>query len=139
MPIVHFHVCQTEASEERCRLLVESACQIYARILDAPIERVRAFITVHKPYEMALLGRSLHTGDSGAPFFEAYVLRGRTPAQRQELMMSFTEILSEILSIDKSVVRGRCVQVDPEDWCIAGYPAADIRKDEIEARQKAIS
>ncbi|BFM06346.1 tautomerase family protein [Halioxenophilus aromaticivorans] len=137
MPVVHFHLSECSASEQQCRQLLEFASQEYARILEAPMERVRGMITVHRNHEMALQGKTLQPGETGAPFFEAMVLRGRNLALRSELMDIFTQGTAKILGIDASVIRGRIIQVDPEDWCIAGKTAAEIRKAEIEARADA--
>lgn len=134
MPVVHFHLSERVASEERCRDLLEFASREYARILEAPMERVRALITVHQSHQLAVKGASLDPSDPGAPFFEAIVLRGRSLQLRTELMAVFTSGTAKILEVDESVIRGRIIQVDPEDWCIAGSTAAEIRKSEIEAR-----
>lgn len=134
MPVVHFHLSESSASEAQCRELLEFASQEYARVLQAPMDRVRGFITTHSAHEMALNGKSLQVGEIGAPFFEAIVLRGRTIELRLELMQVFTKGIAKILAIDESIVRGRIIQVDPDDWCIAGNTAAEIRKDEIAAR-----
>jgi len=136
MPVVHFHISESVASEAKCRKLLEFASQEYARILQAPMDRVRGMITVHQPHQFAVNGQSLSSESTGAPFFEAIVLRGRKLELRTELMACFTEGTAEILGVDASIVRGRIIQVDPEDWCIAGKTAAEIRKAEIEARAK---
>jgi 4-oxalocrotonate tautomerase len=50
-------------------------------------------------------------------------------------MARFTELTADICALDKNLIRGRCVQLDPEDWGIGGQSAAELRRAEIEARQ----
>ncbi len=73
-------------------------------------------------------------GADEAPFFQAYLLAGRPQGQRDRLMSGFTDLLVEILGTDRSVIRGAIIIVEPNDWCIAGVSAAELRADEIRAR-----
>lgn len=135
MPVVHFYLCDEFVSQERCTTLLETASAEYARILESPLDRVRAFIHLHKPWQMAVGGTPPCDSSNSAPFFEAIVLQGRPASQRETLIAKFSEMLAEILQVPQAIVRGRVIQVAPEDWCIAGRTAAEIRKDEI-ARRK---
>ena len=137
MPVVHFHLCEANTSEQKCQELLERASQEYARILEAPMERVRAFATVHKEVQFAAQGSVVANGGIPAPFFEAIILRGRPASQRTELIACINQLIADVLAIDPQIIRGRIIQVDPEDWCIAGKTAAEARKSEIEARARA--
>lgn len=72
-----------------------------------------------------------------APYFTAIVLAGRPAEQRHRLLAALTDILVEVLGVDRGLVRGRIIQVEPEDWGIGGTPAAAVRRDEITARAAA--
>ncbi len=137
MPIVHFHLVDGAASAEAEARLLTRASELYARTLDAPMERVRAFITAHAPGRFATAGRLVSEGGGEAPYFEFFVLAGRPLAQRQALLAGFTDLLVDILGARRELVRGTCRQIAPEDWGIGGVPTSVLRASEIEARAQA--
>jgi phenylpyruvate tautomerase PptA (4-oxalocrotonate tautomerase family) len=65
------------------------------------------------------------------------VLEGRPVEQRHRLLSGFTDILVDVLGVARSRVRGRIIQVHPDDWAIGGVPASGARRDEIAARAAA--
>jgi len=134
MPIVNFHLVEgltTPAQDER---LLIGACQLYAEVLKAPMERVRAFITLHKATHFAVAGGLAAHNGLHAPYFEFIVLDGRPLEDRHRLMRGFTELLVDTLGVRRELVRGSCRRVEPQDWAIGGEPASVIRKDEVAAR-----
>ncbi|MBK6653992.1 tautomerase family protein [Zoogloea sp.] len=134
MPIVNFHLVEgltTPAQDER---LLIGACQLYAEVLKAPMERVRAFITLHKATHFALAGGLAAHNGLHAPYFEFIVLDGRPLEDRHRLMRGFTDLLVDALGVRRDLVRGSCRRVEPQDWAIGGEPASVIRKDEVAAR-----
>lgn len=131
MPVVNFHLVEGHCSAEQKVRLLQGASQLYSRVLQSPLERVRAFITAHAPDEFAVAGE---VNSLSAPFFEFIVLEGRPLDERQALLSGFTELLVEILAVERSRVRGRCIRVEPQDWCIGGQGADVLRKQEIRAR-----
>lgn len=132
MPIVQFNVSGPTLSDTEVRGLLEEASGIYAKVLDCPLDRVRAFYLPHGFSHAAAHGKVTH---ERVVFFEFIVLEGRSVAQRQQLAQAFTEIVARLLDVDTALVRGRCVRVAPEDWCIGGRFASDLRQAEIEARK----
>lgn len=136
MPIVNFHLVEgltTPAQDER---LLIGACQLYAEVLKAPMERVRAFITLHKATHFAVAGGLAAHNGLHAPYFEFIVLDGRPLEDRHRLMRGFTDLLVDALGVRRDLVRGSCRRVAPEDWAIGGIPASVLRKDEVEARAR---
>ena len=134
MPIVNFHLVEgltTPAQDER---LLIGACQLYAEVLKAPMERVRAFITLHKATHFAVAGGLAAHNGLHAPYFEFIVLDGRPLEDRHRLMRGFTDLLVDALGVRRDLVRGSCRRVEPQDWAIGGEPASVIRKDEVAAR-----
>ena len=109
-------------------LAAMGAC--YARVLESPIERIRACLTLHRP-EHWVTG-----GEPGldAPYFTALVLQGRPVEQRHRLLAELTDVLVDVLGVRRELVRGRVVPVDPDDWGIGGLPASRARAAEIAAR-----
>lgn len=137
MPIVNFHLIEGMSTPEQDERLLIGACRLYADVLGAPMERVRAFITPHRPSQMAVAGNLVAHNGLHAPWFDCIVLEGRPLDQRQRLLAGFTDLLVEILGVSRELVRGCCRRVLPEDWAIGGEPASVLRKDEVDARAAA--
>lgn len=135
MPVVNFHLIEGTYTEDQAARLLTSAAEYYADLLQAPVDRIRCFITRHAPRQMFAGGRIVSGADGHAPFFECYVLEGRTVAQRHSLISGFTDLLEQELGVERSLIRGCCHRIDPDDWGIAGTPASVARKAEIEVRR----
>lgn len=137
MPIVNFHLIEGLSTPEQEASLLLGACRLYAEVLEAPMDRVRAFITPHRPSQMAVAGDLVANNGLNAPWFDCIVLEGRSLEQRQRLLRGFTDLLVDVLGVRRDLVRGCCRRVPPEDWAIGGEPASVLRKDEVEARARA--
>jgi phenylpyruvate tautomerase PptA (4-oxalocrotonate tautomerase family) len=134
MPVVNFHLVEGLSTPAQDAQLLTLATQLYCAVLQAPVERVRAFITLHAPSRFAVAGVLVADGAPHAPVFDFIVLEGRPLAERQRLMVGFTDLLVDILGVRREWVRGNCRRVTPEDWCIGGQPASVLRADEVRAR-----
>ncbi len=134
MPIVNFHLVEGMSTPEQDERLLIGACQLYAEVLKAPMERIRAFITPHRPGQFAVAGGLCVRNGLHAPYFEFIVLEGRSLEDRHRLMRRFTDLLVDTLNVRRDLIRGSCRRVEPQDWAIAGEPASVIRKDEVAAR-----
>lgn len=137
MPVVNFHVVKEACSPEQRSRLLKAASQLYSDVLSSPIERVRAFVTLRSGEECAVAGDTVSNNHLHAPFFEFIVLEGRPLDERQQLMSGFTTLLAEVLQVDHGLIRGRCIRVHPQDWCIGGSGADQLREKEIAARAAA--
>lgn len=136
MPILRINLQRDAFSEEQLEQLLERASELYASVLDSPLERVRVFLHLIEPGLMAIGGKVAATSGINAPFFEAIVLEGRPQEQKQHLMAGITGLLEEVLQVERKHIRGACWTVPPEDWCIAGTPASAKRAGEIAARKR---
>lgn len=137
MPIVNFHLVDTPANRAGTEALLRKACALYAEVLGAPLDRIRAFVTLH-PAELCLVAGELCNGNGeNAPFFDFIVLEGRPLDQRHRLLAGFTELLVDTLGVERGAVRGCCRRVLPEDWAIGGVPASEVRRDEVATRAQA--
>lgn len=134
MPVVNFHLVDGYCSAEQKILLLKRASQLYSQVLRAPMERVRAMITLHGADEFAVVGEVTSVNGLHAPFFECIVLEGRPLDERQALLSGFTELLVEVLAVERDLVRGRCIRVEPQDWSIGGQGADILREKEIRER-----
>lgn len=136
MPIVNYHLAADTYSNEQCQQLLEKSSQLYADVLESPLERVRAFINVYNTKMMAVSGQVIQDHQTAAPYFEFIVLSGRPTEQRQKLLIGFTNLIEEILGVERRLIRGCCQHVEPEDWCIGGITADMIRANEVKNRQQ---
>ncbi|MCB1755845.1 MAG: tautomerase family protein [Gammaproteobacteria bacterium] len=135
MPVVTFHLTEGYFTDEQAKRLLVSAANLYAEVLDAPMERIRAFVTPHAPTHCLVAGQLVSEGRQHAPYFEFIVLDGRPLSQRQRLMAGFTELAASILGVEPAVIRGQCIRVRPEEWGIGGVPASVLRETEIQKRK----
>lgn len=133
MPIVHFHIVEGQTTSAQEEVLLIGASRLYAEALQCPMDRVRAFIQTYPPTRCAVAGQTVAAGGPHAPYFEFLVLEGRPLSQRQRLLSGFTDLLVDILKVDRSLVRGHCKRVQPDEWAIAGAPASKVRKADIGA------
>ncbi|MBW0115178.1 tautomerase family protein [Pseudonocardia abyssalis] len=130
MPIVEVHLVEGAHTPAQHSALLAALSARYAEVLDSPLPRIRAYLTLHRPEHWTAGGEPGVT----APYFTAIVLTGRPAQQRHRLLASFTDIVVDVLGVDRGVVRGRIIQVDPDDWGIAGQPASAARRAEIADR-----
>jgi 4-oxalocrotonate tautomerase family enzyme len=130
MPILEVHLVEGEhAAAQVAELLVRMSAR-YAEVLESPLERIRAYVTLHRPEQWATGG----VAGVEAPYFTAIVLEGRSAEQRRRLLEAFTDIIVDTLGVDRRGVRGRIIQVSPDDWAIGGVPASSVRSTEIAGR-----
>lgn len=139
MPILRFHLLRDRHPVDDVRALVSACCHDYSEILGSPMERVRAFVHEHDPATTFVAGSFAddRDNDTGVAFFEFIVLTGRPEEQRTRLLAAFTDHAVTHLGVDRAVVRGRAIEVEPADWAIAGVPAAVTRAGEIAERKAA--
>lgn len=135
MPVAHFQVTHCTAEQER-RLLVEGSAR-YASVMSAPVERVRIFVRRFAPTSVAVGGRPLSDSGEQAAYFEAIAMEGRPLEIRHRLLAELTDLLVEVLDIERDLVRGMVTEVEPDHWGIAGTPASVVRSAEITERAAA--
>jgi 4-oxalocrotonate tautomerase family enzyme len=130
MPILEVHLVEGEHAAAQVAELLGRMSARYAEVLESPLERIRAYVTLHRPEQWATGGV---TGVE-APYFTAIVLEGRSAEQRRRLLGAFTDIIVDTLGVDRRGVRGRIIPVSPDDWAIGGVPASSVRSTEIAGR-----
>jgi 4-oxalocrotonate tautomerase family enzyme len=131
VPVLEVHLVEGDHAPAAIARLLEAASRRYAEVLESPLERIRAYATLHPREHWAVGGA---TGGAPAPYFTAVVLEGRPVEQRHRLLADLTDLLVDVLGATRSRVRGRIIQVPPDDWGIGGVPASGARRDEIAAR-----
>ncbi|QAU33007.1 tautomerase family protein [Janthinobacterium sp. 17J80-10] len=139
MPVINFHIVEDKYTQGQLECLLLESSKLYAEVLNAPMERVRAFVTLHKKSLFAVAGKMVSSGQADAPYFSFIVLEGRPLEERHRLLTGFTELVVDILGARRELVRGGCTPIHPENWCIGGAPASVVRKTEIRARDQSVS
>ena len=129
MPVVIFTLPEGMADADGCRQLTQLACEAFARVMDAPSERIRAYVTQTGPHAAWTGG-----GLNNAAFYQFSVLNDRSSEIVAELHKTFCALLEDVIQADKSQIRGVCQRVHPDDWGIAGLAASSVRKAELSSR-----
>lgn len=136
MPVVNFHLSESQCNAPQGEELIRAASRLMADTLQAPLERIRVFITAYPNSRLGVAGQAVSQSGAPAPYFECTLLAGRPTEQRQNILRGMTELLVTVTGADKALIRGCCRLIAPEDWCIAGEPAAQVRQQEIEGFSK---
>lgn len=139
MPIAQFYLVEGAYADEAVAALLVEASHFYAATLypdmpQPPVDRIRILVIEVKPQRWATGGKLIDQGGAPAPYFVCHSLTGRSRVQLDALMAGMTELLCRHLECPLDVVRGRLVTVAPEDWWIAGRPAASARREEVARR-----
>jgi 4-oxalocrotonate tautomerase len=138
MPVVTFHLTAGQNTIAQQQRLLVAAADFFAKTLACPVDRVRAFVNLYQADLQVIGGRLVSESGDRAPYFSFIVLEGRPLETRQQLLAGFTDLIVEILGVERALVRGGVIPVAPEDWAIGGTPAALKRATEIEDRAKKV-
>lgn len=134
MPVVMFELPDTEAVRAGRRELTTRACALFAEVLEAPVERIRAYVRRYDLEDAAAGGLWMADGGPQAPFYQFFVLGDRPASHVQALHRGFTDLLVDVLGYAPGSIRGVCSRINPADWGIAGVTADIARKSEQAAR-----
>lgn len=134
MPVVTFNLVEGQHSDSELRDLLVRASAAFAEITESPIARIRAFVDLRPASRVCVGGELVSEGGATAPMFVCWALEGRPVEQRHRLLAAFTDLLVEVLGVERSLVRGGILSVSPDNWGIAGIPASQVRTAEIQAR-----
>jgi phenylpyruvate tautomerase PptA (4-oxalocrotonate tautomerase family) len=141
MPIVQFYLVETAHDPSAIAALLKAASHFYATTLypeldPLPLDRVRAFVSATPPHLWASAGMLISEGGLPAPYFTCLALAGRPAEQLRQLMEGMTGLIVEHLAVERTLVRGMLIPIDPDHWFIGGQPASLARKSEVRARER---
>jgi len=126
MPVLEVHLVEgLHTSAQHAELLVAMSTR-YAEVTDVPLDRVRAHLTLHRPELWANGG--IPADGRSAPYFTAVVFADRPADLRRRLLGALTDLLVDVLGVDRRLVHGEIVPVQPADWATGGVSAADARR-----------
>ena len=134
MPVLQVYLDTSQHEEGDLNRFLKKASAAFASRLSCPEDRIRVYIH-HTARALCSIGGSTDPDTAQAPFFQFYLLAGRPPEQKIALLQDFTSLLASELGAPTELIRGFCTHVPPQDWGIAGVPAALEREDEIAARE----
>ncbi|MFC5232246.1 4-oxalocrotonate tautomerase [Pseudonocardia zijingensis] len=118
MPVLEIHLVEgLHTSAQHAELLVVMSTR-YAEITGVPRDRVRAHITLHRP-ELWANGAIPADGRS-APYFTAVVYTDHPAELRRRLLGALTDLLVDVLGVDRRLVHGQLVPVQPDDCAVGG-------------------
>lgn len=137
MPILEYHLADNCYSDSQIKELLVSSSHLYAKVLACPLDRVRVFVNFYQKKHMAVAGELMSEGGMEAPYFHFLVLEGRPIEQCHQLLEGFTDLVVELLKVDRSWVRGGCWPIPAQYWAIGGQSASLMRANEIKARALA--
>lgn len=121
MPILEVHLVEGMHTPAKHAELLRTLSARCAEVLEAPLDRVRAFVTLHRPDHWATAG--VPASGQSAPYFTATLLEGCPADVRRRLLGAFTDILVDVLGVDRRLVHGEIVPVQPDDWAVGGVSA----------------
>lgn len=132
MPIITFHLVENAFSDVQLGRLLTDGSHMLAEVLDTPVERTRAFVTLYRPDRTAVAGVVVNDGDRGAPFFVFYVGAHRRAELRTALLTRVTDLIETTLGVERAVIRGYAQTTDPDSWAVAGVPLSRARAAEVQ-------
>jgi phenylpyruvate tautomerase PptA (4-oxalocrotonate tautomerase family) len=122
MPVIGVHLVEgMHTPAQHAELLVAMSSR-YAEVTEVPLERVRAHVTLHPP-ELWAVGGIPASGQS-TPYFMAVLLADQPAELRRRLLGALTDLVVDVLGVDRRLVHGEIVPVQPDDWAVGGVPAS---------------
>jgi phenylpyruvate tautomerase PptA (4-oxalocrotonate tautomerase family) len=132
MPILEVHLVEGAHTSLQESELLTAISTRYAEVLELPRNDVRAYLTLHRP-ERCAVGAIPASGRS-APYFTAVVLADRPAELRRRLLGALSDLLVDVLGVDRRLVHGRIIPVQPEDLAVGGVPAGTGRRTQLSSR-----
>jgi 4-oxalocrotonate tautomerase family enzyme len=136
VPFLRVDLAAPVAPDLKAALLRRTA-ELFAEITESPVDRIRT--QVHELQADSFAVGGLAIADSGvqAPFITLDLLEGRPLEQHAELVDRMSALVAELVGVPIERVRLRINEVKAIDWGIGGVPASELRRAEIESRQRA--
>jgi 4-oxalocrotonate tautomerase family enzyme len=133
MPYLRVELAGPVPSEMR-RELMHRTAEVFAEVIGSPVERVRTQVHELPADAFAVGGVTIAESHEQAPFISLDLLADRPTEQRVALIERISPLVADIVGVPLERVRMRINPVPPDCWGIAGVPASQARKPEIDAR-----
>jgi phenylpyruvate tautomerase PptA (4-oxalocrotonate tautomerase family) len=132
MPILEVHLVEGAHTPAQHAELLTAISTRYTEVLEVPRDEVRAYLTLHRP-ELWATGAIPASGIS-APYFTAVVFADRPVELRRRLLGALTDLLVDVLRVDRRLVHGRVIPVDADDWAVGGAVPGAPRRGRVSSR-----
>ncbi len=134
MPFLRVDLAAPVDPELKSELLRLTA-ELFAEITESPIDRIRTQVHELPADSFAVGGVAVAESGVQAPFITLDVLEGRPLEQHTALIDRISRLVAELVGVPLDRVRLRINVVPASSWGIAGVPASELRKAEIDARR----
>lgn len=141
MPLANIYVLSGHPKPVLKKLLREFAAT-YARILEAPIDRLQVWIEEVDTELYAIAGEPadevlarMERADAEIPLIRFVMMEGRPASQVETAIRELSEVVARNLGARLERVRAEVRTVPPENWGIGGQLASVLRATEISARR----
>lgn len=143
MPVANIHVLAGHPRPVLQQLLREAAAT-FARVLDAPADRLQVWITEVDPGLYALNGepadellQRVPRAQAEIPLVRMALMDGRPVELVHRVMAEMSAVVARHLGTDPQRIRVMVDPVHPDRWAIGGVPASVARAAELAERQAA--
>lgn len=126
MPVLEVHLVEGLHTPAQHAELLFAMSTRYAEVTDVPLDRVRAHVTLHRPELWANGG--IPADGRSAPYFTAVLFADRPADVRRRLLGALTDLLVDVLGVDRRLVHGEIVPVQPADWAVGGATGTLARR-----------
>ena len=115
--------------------LLRRTAELFAEITESPIDRIRTQVHEVPADSFAVGGIPVAESGTQAPFITLDVLEGRPLQQHTALIERMSALVADLVGVELDRVRLRINVVPATSWGIAGVPASEQRKAEVDARR----
>ena len=134
MPFLRVDLAAPVQPELKSELLRRTA-ELFAEITESPIDRIRTQVHELPADSFAIGGVAIAESEVQAPFITLDLLEGRPIEQHTALIERMSALVADLVGVELERVRLRINVVPTTSWGIAGVPASELRKVEIERRR----
>jgi 4-oxalocrotonate tautomerase len=136
MPFLRVDLAAPVAPELKAAMLRQTA-ELFAELTESPVDRIRTQVHELPADSFAVGGVAIAESGLQAPFITLDLLEGRPLAQHAALVERMSALVAELVGVPLDRVRLRINEVKTTGWGIGGVQASELRRAEIDSRQRA--
>lgn len=143
MPVANIHVLAGHPRSTLKQLLREFST-VFARVIEAPPERLQVWITEVDPELYAISAepadevlQRIARADAEIPLIRMALMEGRPTEMLHRVISELSEVVARVLGGDPRRVRVQIDHIHPDRWGIGGVPASQARAAELAQRAAA--
>ncbi|MFT3760202.1 tautomerase family protein [Thauera sp.] len=129
MPNLNIYLVEGFSQEQKARLM-RRVTDVVAQCLAAPLPSIRIFLIELPKAHICVGGEILAAQDScgltGGPTVHAFLIAGRSDAQKEAMIAGLTEVIEETLGIPAEPVRVMFFDIANTDFGMKGLTAKSL-------------